>query len=616
MIRMSYLICVVLILFHIALSQIDQNQNLFRLAQTFEQQGDYERALQLYKDLYGKDSTNYPFFDALRRMYVQMKQYDDAIFLSMRRLRLTPFDFTLQANIASLHYMAGRATEADAMWNTLLQSSNNNPMVYRAVANEQVNLRLFDKAITTYVHGRKEIGDPFLFANELAYLYSFTMDYENSVREYLLLLRQNELQSDYVQSRLTTIVSRDEGLRAAIKVVEEELRIRQTIPLLRIHQWLLLEGGQYGEAFVVAKKIESLLNSNGVEIFQFAERIFREQQFAIAAQAYKLSLMNNLPLQYQPPARFGYARCIEELSARGDTSSSSQRSTTATLLETQPTFSGAIELYTQLAKEFPFSGIAANALYRIGMIRYKQLFDLDGAMQMFDSVLTVSPANPMIPVVLSTIGDINIAQGKLDEAGKRFASMSRSPYANAEQQTLAQFRLAELQFFKGNFDSAIILLKPLTENLKADETNDALLLQYLISEHQLQYLNVLKQYAHAELLARQLKVSEAVAEFAAIVDTYPEAPLADDAILKMAEYQIQLRRYNDALASYRKLLDHFALSTERDRTYFKIGELFQLYLNDKQNAMKAYEVILEKYPFSLFVEEARKRIRLLRGDAI
>jgi len=616
MIRMSFIVSLGMILCHVVLSQIDQNQNLFRLAQTFEQQGEYERALQLYKELYGKDSTNYPFFDALRRMYVQLKQYDDAIVLSMRRLRLTPFDFTLQANVASLQYMAGRQAEADAGWNDLLQSSNKNPMFYRAVANEQANLRLFDRAIATYIRGRKEIGDPFLFANELAYLYSFAMDYENSVREYLLLLRQNELQYDYVQSRLTTIVLRDEGLRAAMKVVEEELRLRQTIPLLRMYQWLLLEESRYADAFAVAKNIELLLNSSGIEIFQFAERIFREQQFAIAAQAYQLALASNLPLQHQPQARFGYARCLEELSARSDTNISQRQSTSVTLLETQPTFSGAIELYTQLAKEYPFSGIAANALYRIGMIRYKQLFDLDGAMQIFDSVLTVSPAGPMIPVVLSTIGDIAIAQGKLDEASKKFALIQRSPYANAEQQTLAQFRLAEVQFFKGNFDSAVALLKPLTENLKADETNDALLLQYLISEHQLQYLNVLKQYAHAELLARQLKMSEAVAEFSAIVDTYPEAPLADDAILKMAEYQIQLRRYNEALTSYHKLLDDFPLSTEKDKTYFKIGELFQLYLNDKQNAMKAYQVILEKYPFSLFVEEARKRIRLLRGDAI
>lgn len=598
------------------LAQGSNDQNLFRLAQAFEQQGDYERALQLYKDLYAKDSNNYPYFDALRRMYVQLKQYDDAIALSARRLRSTPFDFTLQANIGSLYSMAGRQTEAEAVWNSILQSSNKNQMFYRAVANEQMNLRLFDKAIATYIRGRNEIGDQFIFASELGYLYTFMMDYENAVREYVRLLRQSDQQYDFVQSRLASIIIRDEGLRSAIKVIGEEIKARQTIPLLRIQQWLLMEERRYGEAFAVAQKIESLIRSNGVEIFQFAERTFREKEYTVSLQAYTLSLKSGLPLQYKPQAQFGYARCIEELSARGDTSGTVKREGVTSLLETQPTFSGAINLFAQIAKEFPFSNVGANSLYRIGMIRYKQLFDLDGALKMFDSVLTISPAGPMIPTVLSTIGDINIAQGKLDDANKRFLSMSRSPYSNPDQQTLAQYRMAEVQFFKGNFDSALTLLQPLTQNLKADETNDALLLQYFISENQFQYLNALKEYAHAELLARQLKVSEAVSGFAAIVDSYPDAPLADDAVLKMAEYQIQLRQYSNALASYNKLLDQFKLSTEKDKTYFKIGELYQVYLNDKQKAIKAYEVILEKYPFSLFVEEARKRIRLLRGDAI
>jgi tetratricopeptide (TPR) repeat protein len=598
------------------MAQAEGDQNLFRLAQAFEQQGDYERALQLYKDLYAKDTNNYPYFDALRRMYVQMKQYDDAIALSTRRLRTTPFDFTLQANIGSLYSMAGKQNEAETIWDSILQSSNKNQMTYRAVANEQVNLRLFDKARATYIRGRNEIGDQFLFANELGYLYTFMMDYENAVREYVRLLRQSDQQYDFVQSRLASIIIRDEGLRSAAKVIGEEIKARQTIPLLRIQQWLFMEEQRYGEAFAVAQKIETLIRSNGVEIFQFAERAFREKEYAVSRQAYTLSLKSGLPVQIKPQAQFGYARCIEELSARGDTSGAITREGVTSLLETQPTFLGAVNLYAQIAKEYPFSNVGANSLYRIGMIRYKQLFDLDGALKMFDSVLTISPAGPMIPTVLSTIGEINIAQGKLDAANKCFLSMSRSPYSNQEQQTLAQYRMAEVQFFKNNFDSALTLLQPLTQNLKADETNDALLMQYFISENQFHYLNALKEYAQAELLARQVKVSEAVNKFAAIVDAYPDAPLADDAVLKMAEYQIHLRQYNNALVSYQRLLDDFKLSAEKDKTYFKIGELYQLYLNDKPKAVKAYEMILEKYPFSLFVEEARKRIRLLRGDAI
>jgi tetratricopeptide (TPR) repeat protein len=237
-------------------------------------------------------------------------------------------------------------------------------------------------------------------------------------------------------------------------------------------------------------------------------------------------------------------------------------------------------------------------------------------MQMFDSVMVSYPTGSMIPTVLAATGDIYVAQNKLDDATKKYSAMASSPYSNQEQRTAAQFCLAEIQFFKNNFDSVLAMLAPLTENLKADESNDALILQYFINENRFQFADALKQYSHGELLARQYKIGEAIQELSSIIDIYPTAPLADDALLKKAEYSIQLKRFVDALASYQKLLMDYKDSIEKDKTEFKIGELYQFYLLDKQKAIDAYEVILEKYPFSLYVDQARKRIRQLRGDPI
>ncbi len=607
---------ILFLLFTAALAaQQDQSQNMFRLAQALEQQGDHERALTLYADLYRPDSSNVVFFDALRRCYVQLKRYDAAVQLCYARLAKLPADVTLRASIGGLYSMAGKESQADSAWNSILTSAQKNQTIFRIVANEQVNQRLFDKAVATYLRGRNGIGDQFLFASELAYLYSFTMDYANMTREYLQMLRQNEQQFDFIQSRLSSVISRPDALKASSAVVEEELRRNRTIPLLRLNVWMLMEGNRYAEAFTAAQTLESLVDSQGQELFNFAERVFKEHAYMVAASAYLRSLQGNPKAPFEAPARFGYARCIEELSALGNNTVDSS-AVDLGIAESKPSFSGAIGLYSALAKQFPSSGFAANALYRIGYIRYRYMFDLDGALRVFDSVLTVTPAGPMIPTVLSSVGDILIAQNKLDPAALKFRSMNVSPYADQDQRNFAQFRQAELRFFRSDFDSAIAILKPLTENLKADESNDALLLQYFITENKFQFLDALKMFARAELLTRQGKLSEASGEFASVIDLYPAAPLADDALLKIAGNALQLKKYSEALAAYQRLLEEFKESGERDRTYFRIGEVYQFHLSDKQKAIAAYEVILEKYPYSLFAEEARKRIRLLRGDAI
>jgi tetratricopeptide (TPR) repeat protein len=250
------------------------------------------------------------------------------------------------------------------------------------------------------------------------------------------------------------------------------------------------------------------------------------------------------------------------------------------------------------------------------MIRYTRLYDLDGALQIFDSVLTVAPAGTMVSAILGSIGEIYVAQNKLEKAVEKYTVMARTPHSDQGQKDLAQYRLAEIQYFLHNVDSALSLLRPLTQNMKADETNDALLLQFFITENKFQFPDALKQYARAELLARRNRLGEAVTELLSLVDLYPTAPLADDALMTAASYLMRLQRYNDALLTYRRLFDEFKTSSEKERAQFTIGELYHLYLKDPQEAIAAYGVILEKYPFSLFVEEARKRIRLLRGDSI
>jgi len=139
--------------------------------------------------------------------------------------------------------------------------------------------------------------------------------------------------------------------------------------------WLYMEANRYNDALVVTQKLEQLVNSNGQELLRSLKRVFRENEFSVAAIAYQQSLQNSGRMNFIPAAKFGYARCVEELSLRGVQTEETKKENNS-LLETQPSFSGALISILLLQKNI-HSAISANALYRIGWIRYKQLFDLD-----------------------------------------------------------------------------------------------------------------------------------------------------------------------------------------------------------------------------------------------
>ena len=53
-----------------------------------------------------------------------------------------------------------------------------------------------------------------------------------------------------------------------------------------------------------------------------------------------------------------------------------------------------------------------------------------------------------------------------------------------------------------------------------------------------------------------------------------------------------------------------------DNSYFRLGELYENKLNVSEKAKEMYQKIIFEYPSSIYLVDARKRFRKLRGDII
>jgi tetratricopeptide (TPR) repeat protein len=599
-----------------ALSQTPDAATKFRLAQSLEQAGELERAAALYSELLTKDPSNFLYFDGVQRTLLELKRYDEAILLITTRLDKNVEDLNLRSLLGSVLYRAGREKEADETWEKTIATAPANPNSYHLVAGTMVENRLLERAIATYRRGRDACGDPMLFTMELSQLLVSTMDYKGASQEYLHWLEQNPAQVGFVQNRMALFSYKPDGREAAIEAVRGAIDRREDIRLYELLAWLYMEGKDFDGAYDVYRAIDKLSGSNGTGILSFADRAFHEGVFDLAARAYRSALDAPLPAPRRPGAMYGYACSLKEMAVVADTGGADKPDLPLPVPETHPPYAGVISAYKEVIQRYPRTDFAARSYLQIGLIQFEKEFDLDGALVSFDHARDENPGIASITFdVALKAGQVLTARGDTTAAKVRYLTVARAPSATPDQSDEANFRLAELDYFGGRFTNAIQRLDSLTLNLKADYANDALALRAFLQENTTSSPQALVECARADFLARQRKNTEAIALFQETVRKYPQAFLVDDALLRAASLQARSGLYHEAVASYDTLLTKFTESSvSLDRARFQMGEVYELGLKDTTNAIACYEKLLVDYPRSVLVEQARSRIRRLRGD--
>ncbi len=92
--------------------------------------------------------------------------------------------------------------------------------------------------------------------------------------------------------------------------------------------------------------------------------------------------------------------------------------------------------------------------------------------------------------------------------------------------------------------------------------------------------------------------------------------MGDDIFYKKAEIYLKLGKYIEAEKMYKSILEYYPTELYGDDAQFKLAELYEKKLGDVEKAKQAYQDVLTNYPGSIYVVEARKRYRILRGDAL
>jgi TolA-binding protein len=210
------------------------------------------------------------------------------------------------------------------------------------------------------------------------------------------------------------------------------------------------------------------------------------------------------------------------------------------------------------------------------------------------------------------LGDLLLLQGDMDAALAQFASAANAQRMPFRDKNLALFRVAELLYFKGLFDSSLAKLEPLTENSSTDIANDALDLSLHIQQYKDNQKDALILYAKGMSLSRMERWNEGIAVFTGLRVKYPNSPLFDRASLQLGDMMRRAGRYNEAAVVYEDFMKAQTESILRDEILFALAALYENDLHDSARAVECYQRLLVDFPNSIHNGAARERIQYLR----
>jgi len=121
-------------------------------------------------------------------------------------------------------------------------------------------------------------------------------------------------------------------------------------------------------------------------------------------------------------------------------------------------------------------------------------------------------------------------------------------------------------------------------------------------------------YARADLLFFQNKFSESIFTLDSILKNYKGHSLTDEILFKKSEIYLENSETEKAVEMLKRIETEFFYDILADDAVYTLAEIYQKKLHDKEKAKALYEKILLEFKGSIYISEARKRFRKLRGD--
>ena len=575
-------------------------QEKFKLAESYEKVGDMKNASRLFLELYTLNKHNDKNFDAVVRTYKAQSLFSELLPIIEDNMKIRQIS-SVYALYGETLWKLGKPNEANKAWNDALELNPENDKCYSDVANSQIGCKQYEKAIATLLKARNTLKVKNIYADELSQLYTMTGNYKLASEE-VLALYETSRNISVAQGRITAFLGNKEAKEYISSQLSERSGSSNDPEYKKLYAWFLRGMGKHEEAFEVYKKIDAMQNTRGMEILNFANTSQKDGQYDIAIKAYEYIIDRGKTSPYVMNALFGIARSLE------------LKSQTKNKI-TKEVVLGIIERYRTIAKDFAMTPTADDALFRMANLYSEQLQDFTSAKKVLNELIAKSPKKPITASALNLLGDIYFMEDNLSEAENCYKkiAVTYKPYAPNEYNS-ALYKLTELEYFSGEIDSSQVHFGLLSLNSGTDIANDAFEKVVIMEDNKTLTL-ALQVFAKAEQFEKQKKFDEAIAKYNETISTADGSDLAERSFLKIARIEFNLNRYLDCRKTCDSLMSKYPKTIYGDYAAYFVGNCYMAE-NNKEQALKIFTEYLAKYPRSIYLDEIRVKIRILRNEKL
>lgn len=593
----------------LSFAQPTQNQlTESQLALQYYRQADYSKAADIFARLFQQNpsETNYTYYlDCL----LQLSDYDNAEALINSQIKLDKTRLKYNVDLGHLYDLRGRNDKAKQIFTQAIKKMPANINQVFQLANAFIGYRLFEFAEQTYLDGQKLMKGTYGFHLELAHIYYYQRNFERMIEEYLNILKTSDVYLQQVQNNLQQAVYSDTDNNLNSLLTSKLLEYIREYPDNNVFSelliWIYCQDKKFRSALMQAKALDRRLQENGRRVIELARMASDNNDFQTAIEAYQYVIGKGGNQEYTFEAR---SEMLQVMFRRIELGIDSQISDYERLEQA----------VTDALQDLGVNAETIDLVRILARLKSAYLGKTADAQFLLEDARTIRLDKQTLAKIDIELADVYLMQGNDADATLAYAQVEDNNKNNPIGSE-ARLRKARLAYYIGNFMWAQAQLDALKASVEKLTANDAAYLSLLIEDNygwDNASDTAMLIYSKADLLHYQHQDSLALQCLDSIISFYHDAPIVDEAWYLKAEIFRSANKIDKAVEAYSVVATQYADDVLADNATYMLASIYSNQLNDKQSAMEQYLKIITDYASSIFVIEARKNYRLLRGDKL